>query len=93
VSEKIRRDFARAYVESRIAASSPQNFGLAMASLFDRKAKQFFFVRAREWRGLIIVAPRVFWQPDPGEFASWGEIDAYWLTKWPEEIENARILS
>lgn len=73
------------------AASSPQNFGLAMSGLTARKS-QWHFVRLREWRGLLIAAPRVFWMPHRGEFELLFNATAFWLPKWSEQVESQKIL-
>lgn len=73
------------------AASHPQNFGLAMRGLFDGKAG-WHFARVRIWRGLPIVAPRLFWAFNKfGQFEIVQEQPAYWLAPWPEPVESARI--
>jgi len=73
------------------AASSPQDIGYAMRGLFS-KAPGWHFARVRIWRGLPIVAPRVFWC-----FDQWGQFDilpvrsAYWLKRWPYDVEGRKI--
>ena len=75
------------------AASSPQNLALAMAGLFSGEAR-WHFARAREWRGLLIVSPRTFWQPAVGrDFKVLYEIKAYWLPEWPQHIETEKIVA
>jgi hypothetical protein len=73
------------------AASSPQNMGLAMRGLFNGKAG-WHFARVRIWRGVPVVAPRLFWAFDQmGQFEVVEEQQAYWLAPWPEPIESAMI--
>jgi hypothetical protein len=73
------------------AASHPQNFGLAMGGLFSGKAG-WHFSRVRIWRGVPIVAPRLFWSfNQSGQFEIVQKQPAYWLAAWPEPVESARI--
>lgn len=73
------------------AASHPQNFGLAMGGLFSGRAG-WHFARVRIWRGLPVVAPRLFWAfNQSGQFEIVQKQSAYWLATWPEHIESARI--
>jgi hypothetical protein len=73
------------------AASSPQNMGLAMRGVFTGMAG-WHFVRVRIWRGVPVVAPRLFWAFNQmGQFEIVQEQPAYWLAPWPEPIESAMI--
>lgn len=73
------------------AASSPQNFGLAMSGLFNGKTG-WHFAKVRQWRGRTIVSPKTFWAfTEKGQFDLLGEWDALWLEPWTESVESAKI--
>jgi hypothetical protein len=73
-------------------AGCPQNFGYAMGSLFSRRrCDDFHFYRVREWQGLLLASPKVFWRPQLGEFEIGFRVTVFRLPRWPEEIECAKI--
>ena len=76
-------------------ASSPQDMGLAMRGLFSRKRDGgFFFIKTREWRGLLVASPKLFWEPSSGEFdVVPGECRVVMLKPWPYEVECQKILT
>lgn len=78
--------------ESLWAASSPQNFGLAMAGMFSGKSG-WHFCKARQWRGVWLIDPKVFWSFNQNGLFRIVEQDVqtHWLPQWPESIETAKI--
>lgn len=76
------------------AAGCPQNFGYAMAGLFTPgwPNGSFHFFRVREWRGLLVASPKVFWlAPSAADFVLLYEQTYFVLPRFAEAVECAKI--
>jgi hypothetical protein len=73
------------------AASSPQNFGLAMCGLYDGTSG-WHLAKVRIWRGVPIVSRKTFWiTGKPPGFDIVQRQDAFWMPPFAEAIESAKI--